>query len=554
MKKILALVLSVVLAAGVALPVMAVSENMKTETPWKTVKALAPDDLADMFGKNYPQSEKTWGKAESGKLLTGTVVTGVSAENGTTHCWVDGADNASKAFDGDIKTFFDPYEASTNSWCGLLLDQAYELTEVRICNREEQPDRIIGGAIQGSNDNGVTWTTVVYVDPKIYGDTALLENDYHVITPNFVQKYVNMNKAKIKEGSQIDFSAFWVGSGSFSMYRYVNLNGTHGDCAEIELYGNPHQAYAGETKFKTSQSNSLEKFYDSIHVFSTHAVSVNGSITGKVISGGGLWAEGINGSADAWDGRGETFYDPQSPTPDCWTGLLADQPTIVTEVKVMPRIGFFDRTNGAFIQGSNDGKTWTTLAKFTEEDCLKTDAQSYIVKKVTNTNAFWMFRYVNDGTSHGDVADLAIYGTKGEAILTFPGQVIGQVLSTDIRAYINGAEIPAYNVDGKLAVLVSDLNNYGFKTQYNNDLRKTTVTRNKGAKDFESVPSKASGKLIGTPVMSVYSTDIVVELDGNQVQAFNVDNRMAIPFSALKAYGQYAYDNTARTSSVTLAD
>ena len=134
----------------------------------------------------------------------------------------------------------------------------------------------------------------------------------------------------------------------------------------------------------------------------------------------------------------------------------------------------------------------------------------------------------------------------------FVPQVIGQVLSTDIRAFINGAEIPSYNIDGRLAVLVSDLNGYGFKTQYNNDLRKTTVTRDRTGGQFASVPSKTDGLPVGTPVMSVYSTDITVEMDGRTVTAFNVDNRMAVYFTELNAYGTVVYDNNTRTSSLKL--
>ena len=131
-------------------------------------------------------------------------------------------------------------------------------------------------------------------------------------------------------------------------------------------------------------------------------------------------------------------------------------------------------------------------------------------------------------------------------------EIIGTVLSTDIRAYINGAEIPAYNIDGKLAVIVSDLNQYGFVTNYDNSRRKTTVTRNINAVSFTSVPSKSEGLPIGTPVMSVYASDIKVELDGRIVPAFNVDNRMAIYFTELKEYGNYVYDNTTRASYLTL--
>ena len=148
----------------------------------------------------------------------------------------------------------------------------------------------------------------------------------------------------------------------------------------------------------------------------------------------------------------------------------------------------------------------------------------------------------------------AILMTATMIVPAFAVEIIGQVLSTDIRAYINGAEIPAYNIDGRLAIVVSDLNNYGFRTSYNNDLRKSSVTRNPYASSFTSVPSKASGLPIGARVMDVYKSDITVELDGRPVQAFNVDNRMAIYFSDLKDYGTYVYDNNLRTSSITLTN
>ena len=136
----------------------------------------------------------------------------------------------------------------------------------------------------------------------------------------------------------------------------------------------------------------------------------------------------------------------------------------------------------------------------------------------------------------------------------FAVEIIGQVLSTDIRAYINGAEIPAYNIDGRLAIVVSDLNNYGFTTIYNNNTRRSSVTRNYYASgNFVSVPSKASGLPIGARVMDVYKSDITVDLDGRVVPACNVDNRMAIYFSDLQGYGSYTYDNSTRTSKIVLS-
>ena len=148
---------------------------------------------------------------------------------------------------------------------------------------------------------------------------------------------------------------------------------------------------------------------------------------------------------------------------------------------------------------------------------------------------------------------LAVFAVCVPAVSCFAFEAVGQVLSTDIRAFINGAEIPAYNIDGKLAVIVADLNSYGFRTVYNDGLRKTSVTRNPDASLFTSVPSRATGLPVGTRVMDVYRSDITVELDGVPVPAVNVENRMAIFFSDLKGYGSYTYDNASRTSSIVLS-
>ena len=223
--------------------VFAGPENMNCDTPWKCIEDLAPDALGDVFGDSYPYSiDYDWPMCKSDSLIKGTVIVGVG-DNGIAHCWANGTDNATLAFDGDTLTFFDPYEASTKSWCGLLLSQPYELTEVRICNPVSREDRIIGSAIQGSNDYGETWHNVVYFDKEIYGSKALLANDYHIVTPNPNQEYISLYKDAMNlDEADADFSRFWVGQGSYNMYRYVNLIGTFCTCAEIELYGHPADA------------------------------------------------------------------------------------------------------------------------------------------------------------------------------------------------------------------------------------------------------------------------------------------------------------------------
>ena len=128
---------------------------------------------------------------------------------------------------------------------------------------------------------------------------------------------------------------------------------------------------------------------------------------------------------------------------------------------------------------------------------------------------------------------------------------IGFVLSTDITAYIDGVRIPSYNIKGRLAVLVTDLNSYGFVTKYDNATRKTSVTRDTSGQTPVEIPSQSSALPVGTPIMSVYASDISVELDGEEVEAVNVDNRMAIYFTSLRKYGSCFYDISKRTSTLT---
>ncbi len=52
------------------------------------------------------------------------------------------------------------------------------------------------------------------------------------------------------------------------------------------------------------------------------------------------------------------------------------------------------------------------------------------------------------------------------------GSVIGSIYSTDILTYVSGASIRGYALDGKTAILVEDLANYGFVVGYD-DLYRT---------------------------------------------------------------------------------
>ena len=130
--------------------------------------------------------------------------------------------------------------------------------------------------------------------------------------------------------------------------------------------------------------------------------------------------------------------------------------------------------------------------------------------------------------------------------------IIGSVLTTDIKAYINGAQIPAYNVNGNMVIVGSDLRCYGFNVVYDNNARTSSVTYNGNGKWEPIAVSSQGTDSIGEKVMDVYDTDISVIINGKKVDSYNVDGKMAFRFSELKVYGEYYYDNTSRTTNLKI--
>lgn len=132
--------------------------------------------------------------------------------------------------------------------------------------------------------------------------------------------------------------------------------------------------------------------------------------------------------------------------------------------------------------------------------------------------------------------------------------VIGTVVTTDIKAYINGAEIPAYNVDGNMVIVGADLRSYGFDVVYNNDTRTSSVSLPENGGTWDPIIITNDSTLAyGTEVMKVYETDIKVLVNGMPVTGYNVDGRMAFRFAELAVFGTYYYDNDSRSTNLWIS-
>ena len=132
------------------------------------------------------------------------------------------------------------------------------------------------------------------------------------------------------------------------------------------------------------------------------------------------------------------------------------------------------------------------------------------------------------------------------------GDEIGDVLNTNIKTYINGERIPSYNIKNKSAVLIKDLVNYGFDGFFNVQDRTTTVTFNPDKKftpltNFDETTGKA-----GTVAFRYVYSDIVVYVNGKQVDSFNIKGNSAIFFNDLRDYGTFVWDSMEKESRLTL--
>lgn len=148
------------------------------------------------------------------------------------------------------------------------------------------------------------------------------------------------------------------------------------------------------------------------------------------------------------------------------------------------------------------------------------------------------------------------------------GNVIGEVLSTDIVAYIDGMPIASYNVGGKTVVIVEDLVKYGFKVTWDGEARRLIATVGKRPLKTPDYINTTDDLPIGTPVGEVYLTDIVTEINGREYESFSLNGWTAISLESLgdrmidtdiNIYNPYKYssggfktlwDNDTRTINV----
>ena len=132
------------------------------------------------------------------------------------------------------------------------------------------------------------------------------------------------------------------------------------------------------------------------------------------------------------------------------------------------------------------------------------------------------------------------------------GDPLGDVLYSDIVAYIDGKAIPTSIKSGTTMVVVEDLARYGFDVVWNKTDRTLRVERNAGKKIDPLPVEKDTAHKPGTFKCKYVYTDIRTYLSGKLVESFAIDGRTLIDFELLVKYGLISWNGAQREIKITL--
>ena len=110
---------------------------------------------------------------------------------------------------------------------------------------------------------------------------------------------------------------------------------------------------------------------------------------------------------------------------------------------------------------------------------------------------------------------------------------IGEAYSSDILATVDGTPIRSFHIDGKTAIALEDLRDYGFDVSYDEAARTLSV-RTLEAPDephAPEVPRGTPGEVIGR----IYKTDVTVRVNGVKIPAYTINGFLCAAIEDLGA-------------------
>lgn len=137
--------------------------------------------------------------------------------------------------------------------------------------------------------------------------------------------------------------------------------------------------------------------------------------------------------------------------------------------------------------------------------------------------------------------------------LPVSAEIIGSGYATDIKAYIDYMMVPSYNIDGYTAVIVRDLEPFGFTVNWDESTKTVSFYRD-FAKPLEPTVPTYEARPVGTKVFDVYSTDIRTLYRGKEIPSYNIGGRTAVRLRDLAMVGVAAFDSNTKTADIFCQD
>ncbi len=195
-----------------------------------------------------------------------------------------------------------------------------------------------------------------------------------------------------------------------------------------------------------------------------------------------------------------------------------------------------------FYEGTDGFKTGTTTraGKCIAATAQRGDTRIISVSMKSSTNAL---RY-SDATALLDSAF-----ARADFLNT-------NLFETDIRAFVNGAEIPCCYALGRkkaLCITAENLNSYGFDTYYDAGVSILYIYENENK---EITPLSITKNTAGNPLYKIYTLSapkVVLVKDGQQINletVFSLNGQCCISLDELGAHFSYTWDGENRTATL----
>ncbi|MDO5397419.1 MAG: hypothetical protein Q4G33_05765 [bacterium] len=186
----------------------------------------------------------------------------------------------------------------------------------------------------------------------------------------------------------------------------------------------------------------------------------------------------------------------------------------------------------------SDGRMTSCDGRYEVKNVAKTEYNLYL----KNDGTLWKTVYGRINEAEKLLENIRI---PKEYDRTPVGTVIGEVLSSDIDCTIDKIPINAYNVNGHMYVRAESLRAYGFIVDWNEKKKRVDIKRGKSL-NLKPETVLTDNKTIGEKLYDIYSTDIIVYLEGAEMDSINIGGHTFVKFSQFSRIGDVSFDEEER--------